>query len=230
MSDNGANGAVATTYPGNGDHKYLNTFDNRMDNRGLKNSYVEMGPGWAQASSSPYRFFKGFASEGGIKAPLIIKMPGKTADSSRWNSGFIHVTDIMPTILELANASYPQQFHGKNIHPLIGKSLVPVLSGDSTTVHSNDGMGWELFEMKAYIQGNWKILRQPQPFGTGRWQLFDLSKDPAETTDLSAKYPDITAQLISAWNQYAKQNEVYDHKGHFDSLYRASYRPQNDDD
>jgi hypothetical protein len=62
--------------------------------------------------------------------------------------------------------------------------------------------------------------------GTGTWQLYDLEKDPAETTDLSTHYPDIKEQLINSWNEYAKQNEVHDHRGHFDSLYRKSYLPR----
>jgi len=223
MSDNGANGAMSTAYPGNGDGKYLGTFNNETSNRGLQNSYPEMGPGWAQASTSPYRLFKGFASQGGIKAPLIIKMPGQTKHAGEWNHGFMHVTDIMPTLLELSGATYPKQQNGKDIHPLIGKSLLPVLNGDSATVHSNDGMGWELFEMKAYIKGNWKILRLPKPFGSGQWELYDLQKDPGETMDLSAKFPDVKKELMDAWTVYAKENEVYDHKGHFDSVYRMSY-------
>lgn len=222
MSDNGANGALANTYPGNADGKYLASFNNELSNRGLQNSYPEMGPGWAQASTSPYRYYKSFASEGGIKAPLMIKMPGETKHAGEWNNGFMHVTDIMPTILELTGASYPQQHNGKEIHPLIGKSLLPVLNGDSITVHSNDGMGWELFEMKAYIKGNWKILRLPKPFGSGQWELYDLQKDPGETTDLSAQFPKVKEELIQAWNEYAKTNEVYDHKGHYDSLYRKN--------
>jgi len=230
MSDNGANGAMATSYPGNGDGKYLGSFNNTLVRRGLQNSYIEAGPGWAQASTSPYRFFKSFASEGGIRAPLIIKMPGNTRSPGQWNKSFVHVTDLMPTILQLANANYPKQYRGKNIHPLIGKSLLPVLSGDSASVHLNDGMGWELFEMKAYIKGNWKILRLPQPFGTGQWQLYDIEKDPSEGTDLSDAYPNIKNELIRAWNEYSKENELYDHHGHYDSFYRASFRPDNDDD
>ncbi len=62
-------------------------------------------------------------------------------------------------------------------------------------------MGWELFEMKAYIRGKWKILRLPQPMGTGAWQLFDLEKDPAETFDLSAQFPAVKEELIKAWNE-----------------------------
>lgn len=229
MSDNGANGATAGTYPGNEDGKYFSTFNNTLTNRGLQNSYVEAGPGWAQASSSPFRYFKSFTSEGGIKAPLLIKMPGQMKNSGQWNKNFIHVTDVMPTLLELTGATYPKQYNGNEIHQHIGKSFMPILKGDSVSMISNDGHGWELFEMKAYIKGKWKILRLPQPMGTGTWQLYDLEKDPAETTDLSTHYPDIKEQLINSWNEYANQNEVHDHKGHFDSLYRKSFQPARKD-
>ena len=221
MSDNGANGAQATTYPGNEDGKYLATFNNQLENLGLQNSYAEMGPGWAQASSLPFRLFKGFATEGGIRAPLIIKMPGKMKEAGQWKNNFVHVTDIMPTIIELTGTTYPKQYKGNNIHELIGQSVLPLLGGDTNMVKSNNGKGWELFEMKAYIKDNWKILRLPQPFGTGTWQLYDVQKDPGETTDLAAKYPEVFEEMKKQWNDYVQQNQVYDHKGHYDSVYQS---------
>lgn len=223
MSDNGANGVMATTYPGNEDGKYLASFNNTLDNRGLPNSFIEMGPGWAQAVSSPFRLFKSFTSEGGIKAPLIVKMPGKVVNPGQWNKSFIHVTDIMPTILELTKTSYPEQFNGRDVRKPIGKSIVPVLNGQAETVHNaNDGMGWELFERKAYIRGKWKILRMPPPFSTGDWQLFDLEKDPGEVNDLSQHFLAIRDSLINDWTKYAKTNDVFDHNGHYDSLFSNS--------
>lgn len=222
MSDNGANGALATTYPGNGDGKYLSSFDNSMENRGLKNSYVEMGPGWAQASSAPFRFFKSFTTEGGIRAPLMIKLP-ETNSNGKWSKTFVHVTDLMPTILELTGVSYVSEYKGNKIHPLIGKSILPVLKSVADNVHGDSGMGWELFEMKAYIKGNWKILRLPPPLGSGNWELYDLNLDPAETTDLSLQHPDIKGALVTAWNEYAKVNDLHDHRGHYDEIYRKSY-------
>jgi arylsulfatase len=222
MSDNGANGAIATTYPGNEDGRYLSTFNNSMDNRGLKGSYIEMGPGWARASSAPFRYFKTFTTEGGIRAPLMIKMPGENK-GGQWNRNFIHVTDIMPTLLELTGTSYPQQHKGKPIHALIGKSMTPTLKLNTSNIHAEDGMGYELFEMKAYIKGDWKILRLPVPMGTGNWELYNIATDPGETTDLSSKFPDIKEQLIKAWAEYARINNVFDHKGHFDSVYRKNF-------
>lgn len=223
ISDNGANGVMATTYPGNGDGKYLSSFNNALENRGLPNSFIEMGPGWAQASSSPFRLFKSFTSEGGIKAPLMIKLPNDSLNHGQWNRSFVHVTDLMPTILQLAEVSYPAQFKGKAVRQPIGKSLLPVLTGASQEIHSpTEGMGWELFERKAYIKGKWKILRLPAPFSTGQWQLFDLEKDPGEITDLSSQFPATRDSLINDWLQYAKTNDVFDHRGHYDSLLSKS--------
>lgn len=223
MSDNGANGAMATSYPGNADGKYLGTFNNELENRGLQNSYIETGPGWAQASSAPFRLFKLFTTEGGIRAPLIIKLPGQNNEPGKWNRNFVHVTDIMPTVLEVTGTTYPTEYQGNKIHELIGSSLLPTLNNSSLDIHADKGMGYELFEMKAYIKGNWKILRLPVPMASGEWELYDIVKDPGETTDLSTQYPDIRQQLIEAWNEYAMQNEVYDHNGHYDSLYRKSF-------
>lgn len=223
MSDNGANGALATSYPGNEDGEYLARFNNAMENRGLKGSYIETGAGWASASTSPFRYFKGFSSEGGIKAPLMVKMPGANTKAGQWTKSFIHVTDLMPTILELTGSAYPAIYQGNQIHKLVGKSMMPIFTTDSTEIHREDGMGYELFEMKAYIKGKWKILRLPIPLGTGDWQLYDLDADPAETTDLSAKHPDVRAALIKAWQVYALENQVHDHKGHYDSFYRRTF-------
>jgi arylsulfatase A-like enzyme len=222
MSDNGANGIMATTYPGNADGKYLGSFNNALDNRGLPNSFVEMGPGWAQASSSPFRLFKSFASEGGIKAPLIIKMPVGVKNGGKWNKSFIHVSDIMPTVLSLAGATYPREAKGKPVNPLIGISILPLLNGEKTAVHSDVGMGWELFERKAYIKGNWKILRLAKPFGTGDWQLYNIELDPGEAIDLSQQFPAKRDSLINDWTQYAKENDVVDHQGYYDSLFEKS--------
>lgn len=218
MSDNGANGIMATTYPGNDDGVYLGSFNNALENRGLPNSFVEMGPGWAQASSSPFRLFKSFTSEGGIKAPLIIKMPAGVNNTGQWNKSFIHVSDIVPTVLALAEATYPQESDGKAVKQPIGKSILPLLKGEVTEVHTGEGMGWELFERKAYIKGNWKILRLPEPFGKGDWALYNLETDPGESNDLSLQFPAKRDSLINGWLQYAKENDLVDHKGYYDKL------------
>jgi arylsulfatase A-like enzyme len=179
--------------------------------------------GWAQASSSPFRFFKSFTSEGGIKSPMIIKTPGEMENKGHWNHSFLHVTDILPTILELAEAKYPEEVNGHPVKPPIGKSIIPILNGKQDDIHDGDGMGYELFEMKAYIKGDWKILRFSVPFGSGDWELYNIKEDPGEIHDLSDQYHDKKAELLEAWDQYVEKKQVFDHNGVFDAAFQKAY-------
>jgi len=210
ISDNGANGALPAAYPGQTD-EFLNSFDNSLENRGLVNSYIEMGPGWAQASMSPSRMFKGFTSEGGIRAPLIVKLPGSMSNAGSMSHEFIHVRDIVPTILDIADVSHPDEFEGRAVHPLQGQSLLEYFSGEKETPYAGAAqVGYELFGLKAYIDGNWKILWMPPPFANGEWELFDLAEDPAEINDLSSEYPDKVEDMVKKWQQYKEDNAVLD--------------------
>jgi len=224
FSDNGANGIPPIAYPGNADGQYLGSFDNSLENRGLPNSFIDMGPGWAQAASTPSRLFKSFTTQGGIHSPCIIKTPGEMETAGQIKNAFMHVSDIMPTIFEMASVAYPETFHGREVIPPTGKSGLAYVQGKAETVHGPDhGQGWELFEMKAYIKGEWKILRLPPPFDNGNWALYNLTKDPGETTDLSDQFPEIKQELLNGWEDYVRTNHIFDHNGHFDSLYlRAS--------
>jgi arylsulfatase len=224
MSDNGANGAHATAYPGNRDGTYLATFDNTLENRGLENSFIDMGPGWAQAVSAPFRLFKSFTSQGGIKAPMIVKAPGGNSGPGLWNHSFVHVTDILPTLLDVAAAAYPDELAGRVLRKPIGRSIVPILDGTAGSIRDqDDGIGYELFEMKAYVRGDWKLLRLPEPFGSGEWALYDLAQDPGEIHDVADDHPGVKASMIEAWREYAETNDVVDHRGMFDELYRKAY-------
>jgi len=210
FSDNGANGIPVTMYPGQTD-EYLGTFDNSLENRGLVNSYIDMGPGWAQASMSPSRLFKAFPSEGGIRAPLLVKPAGEMSDSGDINQSFFHVRDITPTILDFAGIDQPKVFNGRNVKPIQGRSVLEFLEGKEDSPYPNASkVGYELFGMKAYFVGDWKILRMPKPYGTGEWQLYNLRQDPAEINDLSEQFPDKLKEMVALWEKYKKDNGVLD--------------------
>jgi len=205
LSDNGANGALSTAYPGHTE-EFLSSFDNSLENRGLPNSYVEMGPEWATASMSPHRLYKAFTTEGGILSPCIIRLPGSINGKSV-NGTFTHISDIMPTLLEMAGTEHPSK-QNNSIPGMMGKSLFSLLEGGIETVHHNDGIGYELHGMRAYFKNEWKIVNLPIPFGTGDWELFDLSEDPSESLDLSDQYPKKRNELIEAWEEYSKSVDM----------------------
>ena len=210
ISDNGANGHSPWAYPGQTE-EYLNSFDNSLENRGLPNSYIEPGPGWSQASMAPSRMYKGFTSEGGIKAPLLVKLPGKMANAGTMNHSFFHIRDIMPTILDVANISHPEQINGRQVIPMQGRSILDVFGGEAATPYAEASqVGYELFGMKAFFDGDWKVLWMPQPFGKGDWELFNVKEDPAELRDLSAENPQKLEELVGQWEQYKEENGVLD--------------------
>ena len=123
--------------------------------------------------------------------------------------------DLAPTFLEIAGISYPNSFEGRKVVPLRGKSLVPVLAGVSNVVHEeNDPLGWELLGWRAIRMGKWKITWIDAPFGASEWQLFDLSRDPGETKDLSGENPAQLQRLLHEWNIYADEvGIIYAEKG-----------------
>jgi arylsulfatase A-like enzyme len=210
ISDNGANGHLPTAYPGQTE-EFLNSFDNSLENRGLPNSFIEPGPGWSQASMAPSRMFKAFTSEGGIKAPMLVKLPGKMKNADSMNHSFFHVRDIMPTLLDLAEVEHPEQFNGRKVRPMQGKSVLDLFQGKSPAAYDGASeVGYELFGMKAYFVGDWKILWMSKPFGLDDWELFNLKQDPAELNDLSKQHPDKLKEMITLWEKYKKENKVLD--------------------
>ena len=173
--------------------------DNSLDNRGNATSYVGIGPGWAQAATAPSWLYKAYATEGGTHTVAFTGYKGFARRGVA--DAYTSVTDIVPTLLDLAHIPQPGgRFQGRAVTPIRGKSWVPYLARESDHVHpADEPIGTELFGSRALRQGDWKIT----DLGDGTWRLFDLAKDPGETNDLSLTEPDRKAKLIAAWNVYA---------------------------
>ena len=208
ISDNGPEGERLDEFPAFGDF-IKECCDLSYENMGKPNSYVFYGPNWARAGAGHLRVYKGFPSEGGIRVPAFVHYPG--FDKQAWRSDrFVSVMDVLPTFLELAGTEHPgTSYQGRAVHPVKGKSMLPMLQGVKDRVHDdNFVMGWELFGHSAIRQGDRKILRMKPPFGTGDWQLFDVARDPTEQNDLSAEAPEDRARLLRLWDEYAAQGNI----------------------
>lgn len=204
-TDNGPNPLTAEEYPGNKGSEWMAAFDNSLENIGHKGSFVGTGMGWAHASAGPYDYFKLTSGEGGIRTPMIISGPGVV--SGKVNSSFSYVTDVMPTLLEYAGLKHPKTFNGREIEPILGKSLVPIASGKASAVYDKDeAVGAEMNDNKWLRKGDYKaVLVSSGGFklGPGEWRLYNVVKDPGETNDLSTTMPELFSELKSAWEQYA---------------------------
>ena len=89
--------------------------------------------------------------------------------------------------------------------------MLDFLAGEADATYPGAAqVGYELFGLKAYIDGDWKILRMPPPFASGEWELYNLKQDPGETKDLSSEYADKVDEMVALWEQYSEDNSVLD--------------------
>ena len=95
---------------------------------------------WAQVSMTPFSQYKGLMAEGGIRNGLIVSGPIVKRPAGSINGGLMHVADLMPTLLEVAGASYPKTVNGQEPPPLLGKSWVKMLAGEEESSRSSPGL------------------------------------------------------------------------------------------
>jgi arylsulfatase len=77
----------------------------------------------------------------------------------------------------------------------------------------DDAVGAEMAGGKWLRKGDYKAVLVPPPFGPGKWQLFNLAEDPAETSDLAESSPEALAELTDAWQQHADEVGVVEFSG-----------------
>jgi len=172
-------------------------------------SFIGYGPMWAQVSMTPFSQYKGWLAEGGIRNALIVSGPPVKRAKGSINNAIMHVADIMPTLLELAETKYPETYEDRKLPPLIGKAWNHMLAGESEFVRSqNEYLAWELFGNRAVRQGDWKLRWQWKPYGKGDWELFNLKSDMAERKDLALENTEKVTAMLKLWDDYVAENNV----------------------
>ncbi len=205
LSDNGACDEVIR--PGYYDVP-SRTRDGRTVKVGNENHSVFAGPEdvwqsygvpWANVSDTPFRLYKHFAHEGGISSPFIVSWPSGIKGKGKLTPQIGHITDLMPTLVEIAGATYPKEFKSKAIPPMEGESLLPIFDGGSR--RERTPIFWEHEGNRAVHDRKWKLVsRYP-----GAWELYDTEKDRTEMNDLAGKYPEQVKKLAELYAAWAKR-------------------------
>ena len=207
MSDNGAAGEDYFNNPNIRPHisdYYVDDFEVM----GEPNSLVSYGAPWAEASTSPFRDFKEFTSNGGVLAPMIISGP-MIERRNQIHHGFATVMDLAPTFIELAKTSYPKRQNGHKHYPMKGFSMLPFIKGEVEYIHTSEHVfGLEHSGNTMLRKGVWKITNTSYPFSEDNFELFDLSKDLSERDDLKEEYPEKYQELLREWDKFSKDIQV----------------------
>ena len=212
-SDNGPEPSRGDTDPRMKFWMDMNGYHLNLEGMGEEGSWAFIGPEWAMAAASPHDKFKFLGSEGGIRVPFIMAGAG-LGDGGRVDARAF-VTDVAPTLLALAGGG-PELDGAK---PMTGRSLLPLLRGETSAVYGpDDAIVIEVSGNAAVIKGDYKLTRNQLPHGDARWRLYDLSKDPGETTDLSASLPEIYDDLSTEYAAYSKRVGVLEVPEGYNSL------------
>ncbi|MEM0928124.1 MAG: arylsulfatase [Pseudomonadota bacterium] len=197
-SDNGPEYNDPLTATGMGTWLRLNGYNWNMDTLGERGSYGFIGPAWASAAASPSARFKFYQSEGGTRVPLIFAGPG--LPSGQRSAAFTYVTDITPTLLELTGSS---PVDGEAI---TGRSLGPALKGEADVVYGpEEPVGMEMAGHAALVRGQYKLLRDGEPYSDNVWRLYDIVADPGETNDLAASMPELFDSMMADYEAYTEE-------------------------
>ena len=188
----------------------LNGYDTGIEGIGGKGSWGFIGPEWANAAASPSAMFKFYGAEGAVRTPFIMTGPGLA--SGVQNHKPVHISDITPTLLDLA--SIDPLASGK---PFFGRSILPAVTDSNLNTYSDDEpRGLEVSGSSALYRGDFKITRNMPPYGDGNWGLFNIMADPGETENLLPENRALFADLYNEYRLYTSQVGVLDMPPNFD--------------
>ena len=164
---------------------------------GPMSGFQSIGIPWGNCANTPFRLYKHYAHEGGISSPFIACWPAVIKPTANPVNAVGHETDLMPTFLEVAGATYPAHVAAGPIPALVGQSLAPLFDGSTRT---RGTIFWEHEGNKAVRDGKWKLVSR---FPEG-WELFDMEADRTELHDLAAAEPERARAMAAMYEEWAK--------------------------
>lgn len=138
-------------------------------------------------SAGPFRGGKWGLYEGGLRVPLTIRWPGHTGASDV--DALTTMPDLYPTLLAAAGAAVPTENGGT---PLTGRSLLSLVGDPAAPIDTERALAWRHGPTEALRRGAWKLLRARDG---SRVELYDLTRDPGETSNLAAQRPKVVEEL-----------------------------------
>ncbi|MDX1478725.1 MAG: arylsulfatase [Saprospiraceae bacterium] len=203
------NGAAAEDFYHDPSRTFIREhFNEDYETMGGPRSFISYGPQWAEAGSAPFKYFKGLTTQGGLVAPMVLKGPTAGKQGVILHT-FVTVLDLAPTFYQLAGVEYPEIYNGRAVHPLRGKSLLPVLQGETETLHgADDVFAFEHDNAAMLRRGDWKIVNLDKPLDEANFALYNVSQDLAEIRNVRDSEPEIFDELLAAWRQFADEAYV----------------------
>jgi arylsulfatase len=191
---------------------------------GTEQTYNHMSAGWSWAFDTPFDWFKQNGSRlGGINQNMVVSWPARIKDKGALREQFVHVIDVVPTILEAAGIQAPEAVDGIKQHPIEGTSFAYTFDGANAKVPSRHKTQYfEMMGQWALYDDGWllstKVNRapweafgpaNPDPLNKQVLELYDLTKDFSQTQDVAAKHPEKVKELKEKFVAEAQKFQVF---------------------
>ncbi|MDD3444442.1 MAG: arylsulfatase [Zavarzinia sp.] len=166
--------------------------------------------GWACTSNTPFKLYKQYTHLGGVADPFIVSWPKGIAAKGEIRDRFVHVIDLYPTVMEALKVDRPDSYRGRTLKPLEGASIAATFGDPKAPTRTEQY--FELGGQRAYMDGNWRLVTRHErgsDYADDTWELYDLSREVNEMTDLAAENPDKVKELLGKWNAAANRYNVF---------------------
>lgn len=175
----------------------------RIDEIGGPTSMPLYPGGWGQAGNTPLKRYKIFTHGGGIRDPLIVHWPARIREGGQVRRQFHHVSDIVPTVLEILGLDAPEVYRGVCQKPVEGTSMAYTF--DTACAEEPTRKEAQYFEMwgcRGIWHKGWKAVayhRDGDDFEKDDWELYNLEEDFSEYHNLADKHPQKLKEMIERW-------------------------------
>lgn len=175
--------------------------------------------GWAWAGNTPFQWGKRIGSHlGGTRDPMVVSWPGHIRGAGGTRSQYVHVTDVLPTVLDAAGVAQPTSVDGFVQQPVNGVSFLKTLR-DSAAPEYRTTQYFEMHGNRAIYSNGWVAAQRtgllpwaytfsadspPPP-----WELYDLARDYSEANDLARAYPTRLEELKKLFEAEGARNKVF---------------------
>lgn len=192
--------------------------------------------GWAHAMDTPFQWAKQVASHfGGTRNGMVIYYPKKIQAKGEVRSQFAHVTDIVPTILELTGVAMPDSIDGVKQKPLEGSSLVYAFNDAKAPTH-HPTQYFEMMANRGIYHNGWMACTTPLRFPWDnygndpdpddfKWELYNITEDFTQSNNLAASNPAKLKELQQVFDTEAKKYQVYPLNSQMAELVDPAIRP-----
>jgi arylsulfatase A-like enzyme len=180
----------------------------RIDDLGGPKCYNHYPNGWAMAGDTPFKWYKQYTHNGGIKDPFVVHWPKGIKDKGKIRTQFHHAIDVVPTILEAIGVEPPSQIGGYTQAPIEGVSMLYSFN-DANAPTTKQVQYFEMVGNRGIWYKGWKAVtfhgrlpwenKAKWSFDEDKWELYNVEKDFSECHNLADKQPEKLRQLLEMW-------------------------------